>query len=56
MAKKEINQIYANMRFRIAFANDYKETNERKLQQLNNSREAQKMYDNGKNMLMMDLN
>ena len=48
MAKKEINQIYANMRDRVAFANDYKETHERKLKQLNNSREAQKMYDNGK--------
>lgn len=48
MAKKEINQIYANMRDRVAFANDYKETHERKLKQLNNSRESQKMYDNGK--------
>ena len=36
------------MRDRVAFANDYKETHERKLKQLNNSREAQKMYDNGK--------
>ena len=48
MAKNEMNQIYANMRERVAFANDYKETRERKLKQLNNSRESQKMYDNGK--------
>lgn len=48
MAKNEMNQIYANMRERVAFANDYKETHERKLKQLNNSRESQKMYDNGK--------
>lgn len=48
MAKKEMDQIYANMRDRVAFANDYKETRERRLKQLNSSREAQKMYDNGK--------
>ena len=48
MAKNEMNQIYANMRERVAFANDYKETHERNLKQLNNSRESQKMYDNGK--------
>ena len=36
------------MRDRVAFANDYKETHERKLKQLNNSRESQKLYNNGK--------
>lgn len=48
MAKKEINQIYANMRERVAFTNEYKESRERTLKQFNNKREASIMYSAGK--------
>lgn len=47
MAKKEINQIYANIRERFAFTNDYKESRERTLKHLNHEREAKKMYSDG---------